>query len=705
MFLQIKVFIIEFIHDIWVAIHRLGSNLKVLAGAIIVIVGCVFAFLVGLQLLRVPDLKSLRYYHGADSVQIYDIKDQLVVSVPLGGGRIMVPLSQVPKHVQLAILAAEDHRFYEHTGLDFAGMLRATLTDLQSKRLRQGGSTITQQLVKNLFFSDEKRSFDRKIAESLVAVDIEKRYSKDEILSMYLNEIYFGNNANGIEQGALRYFGKDVSQLSLPEGAFLAGLIRAPSYYGAPEHRQEAFYLQWQVLDAMVDDGFINEQQCQLAKRTILSFKTINTHMVDHPFNRYPYYVSFVLDFVRNRFTDAQIRRDGLKVYTNLDTSAQEIAERTLAKEIVHAPRGVTSEALIATALKDASIRAIVGGAHDYWRNQWNSATNPHTVGSTFKPFVYLAGFLNGSLSPYSTIEDTPLKIRMPDGKIYSPGNYDHKYMGRITVKQALAQSRNVCAVRAAQIVGIGQIVATARQAGIQSDLPPTLSLALGSAAISPLELAGAYGTFARGGMFIRPWAVRRVENRSGQTLLNLGPLIYRAFDERPVCELIDILREVVEHGTGTQAKLGDRPVAGKTGTADQARDIWFVGFTPDMVTAVWGGNDQNLPIPGSNVTGGSVMAHVFREFNRAYYAKNPQPAGHLFTNDSYAEPTPIPARTPPVEPHRATQPRPVRPRHHEYYATVPKVVPRQTYQEAPQYDYGTVIRRQKGLTEYVWTR
>ena len=681
MFRLTKIYIEDLLHDVSIAINRVFSNVMAFVGLALVVIACVSAVLVWFQLRRVPDLNSLAYYHGGDSIQIFDCKDHLVCSVSLGGGRVIVPLSQIPKHVQLAVLAAEDHRFYEHSGLDIAGLIRALLTDLQAKRLQQGGSTVTQQLVKNLFFSDAKRSFDRKIAEMLVAVEIERHYSKDEIMSMYLNEIYFGNNANGIEQAALRYFGKDVGQLSLAEGAFLAGIIRAPSYFGAAERRQEGFVRQWQVLNAMQEYQYITPNQCELAKNTALSFKTVNFHMVDHPFNRYPYYVSFILDFLRTRFGETQ--KEGLRVYTNLDQTAQEAAERTLGRQIAHAPHGVTNEALISIAVKDAAIRAIVGGAHDYWSNQWNSATNPHTVGSSFKPFVYLAAFLEGVVSPRTIIEDSPIKIHLINGAAYSPQNFDHKFMGRITVREALAKSRNICAVRVAQMVGINKVVQTARLAGVQADLPPNLSLALGSAAISPLEMAGAYGCFARGGVAIRPWAIRRIEDRSGQPLVVYGPIIMRAFPDGPVGELVGILKDVVEYGTGTQAKLAGRPVAGKTGTADQARDIWFVGFTPDMVTAVWGGNDHNLPVVGHNVTGGSVMAQVWREYNRAYYAKNPIPPGHLLASDEGSYPQDKFA-------------------HQQVTKQAVKTNPDASEDTSL---YQGAVRSNKGVTDYVWTR
>ncbi|PWU01432.1 MAG: hypothetical protein C5B53_02915 [Candidatus Melainabacteria bacterium] len=695
----LKVWFIDNVHDILIFVHRTFQMIMGPVGVIALGTIAVLIVTVAFQMSRVPDLKTLNQYHGADSIQIYDSKDKLICNVPLGGTSIAVPLSQIPRGVQMAVLAAEDHRFYQHPGLDLSGISRAMLANLQARRMQQGGSTITQQLVKNLFYGDEQRTIDRKVAEMLVALSVEQHYSKDEILAMYLNEIYFGNGAHGIEQAALKYFGKDVWDLSLAEGAFLAGLIRAPSFYGDPEHRQEAFVRQWQVLDVMVEYGYISQRECSWAKSKMLVFKSINSRVVIHPFNRYPYYVSFVLDFLRQHFTEAEMRREGLHVYTNLDRVAQEAAEQTLAREIVRAPRGVSNEALISMGAKDGAIRAIVGGAHDYWSNQWNSATNPHTVGSLFKPFVYLTGFLENQINPNSRIDDAPIKIPVEDGKIYSPVNFDHRYMGKITVRSALANSRNVCAVRVAQMVGISNVVNTARLAGVTTPLPQNYSLALGSAAISPLELIGAYGTFARGGLYIKPWAIRRIDNRSGHTIASFGPQVRRVFPDEPVFYLVDLLQEVVEHGTGTQAKLAGRPVAGKTGTADKARDIWFVGFTPDMVTAVWGGNDHNLPIAGHNVTGGSVMAQVWRDYNRAYYAKTPTPAGYLMAIKYQGAGTEVSAPAPERRRARSSTFRIA-------HVRQPRRPMRVIQTNPPETDYYQgAIRRNNNITDYVWAR
>ncbi|HEY9678000.1 MAG TPA: PBP1A family penicillin-binding protein [Drouetiella sp.] len=665
---------------------------------IITIVCAVLAILVVWDLHSVPDLAFLKDYHPNSTVQIFDGDDKLVCSVEQDSNRIVVPLKEIPNYLQQAVIAAEDRHFYEHNGINLKSMIRAAFANMQAHSVVEGGSTITQQLVKNLFFLDAGRRFDRKIAEALVATELERRYTKPEILQIYLNEIYFGNNANGIQQAALRYFGKNVWELTLPESAFIAGLIRSPSVTGSWEHRDDAIARQRQVLDAMVQCNFISHADGQHAKFYQLDFRSAVEDKPQHSFNVYPYYVSYILDLIKSRYPEITARRQGLRVYTFMDQVAQKAGERVLAQEIKHAPAGLTQEALVSISVKDGGVRAIVGGAGDYWTKQWNCATNPHTVGSTFKPFVYLTAFLSHALSPNSIIDDSPLTVHQIDADTYKPKNYDGRFLGKITVRQALSQSRNVCAVRAAQMVGMDHVIETARTAGVKGDLAPNISSALGSSALSPLDLAGAYGTFARCGIEITPRALRKVETMNGDLLESFDSDSHRVFPENEVSSLVSILQDVVRSGTGTQARLGDRPVAGKTGTADKGTDLWFVGFTPDMVTAVWGGNDQHLPIANGRVTGGTVMARLWRQYNRAYYSKVSVPSG-VFSSAQMADAAPPPAESKKVASssygHSSHHARSVATRHPSY----------QEFRgsRASNPDGGVAVRRTAGVTEYSW--
>jgi len=660
----------------------------VLAGSVTAVIAAgAISVLVAVQLRSVPDLAFLEHYHPVDAIEIYDKDDHLVCAINQGSPRKNVDLNHVSIYMQDAVLAAEDHHFYEHHGVNFSSIARAFFTNALAGHVVEGGSTITQQLVKNLFFSDAKRTMVRKVAEAIVAEQIEAKYTKPNILSMYLNEIYFGNGAHGVEQAAETYFGKSAADLSLSEAAFLAAVIKAPSLNGSVEHRPETLGRQREILDAMTAYGYILDVQSKCAKRAPLKFLLAADRKEEVPFTKYPYYVSYVLDLIHAHFDDNQIRRTGLRLYTNLDPAAQTCAEQLLARDIKIAPRGIDEEALVSINVKDGSVRAIVGGAGDYWNNQWNCATNPHTAGSAFKPFVYLTAFLQGAITPESMIDDKPLTVNQID-MTYTPKNYDGKFLGTITAREALSKSRNTCAVRVAQMVGAANIVEIAKKVGIESPLEPHLSLALGSCAVSPIELACAYGTFARGGILIKPWTVRHINDLSGNVMESYGPIACRVLPEQPVEQLVDVLEDVVTSGTGTLARLPDRPAAGKTGTADQARDLWFVGFTPDMVTAVWGGNKNNRPIADKHVTGGSVMARVWRDFNIAYYKRCPTPSGELISSknkdsnkDDGDKSAVASASSPKASRHR----RPAR------------------VESSNNPTSGVVVRNSKGVTDYAW--
>ena len=341
--------------------------------------------------------------------------------------------------------------------------------------------------------------------------------------------------------------------------------------------------------------------------------------------------MSYVLEVLHDSFTQADMRRQGLRVYTNLDPQAQEEAEQTLNEAVKHTPKGVSQLALVSVSVADGAVIAMVGGVGDYWHHQFNRATNPHTAGSSFKPYVYLTALIKGVLRPDSIIEDTPLVVHSPwGGPDYAPKNFDGKFFGKIPLRTALALSRNVCSVRIMQLVGVDNVIETAREAGITTKLEPNLSLALGSSAVTPFDQAGSYATFARMGIAIKPQVLRRIENNRGQIIKVFEPRVDRVFQVEPVARLVDMMQGVVQHGTGTGAKIPDRPIAGKTGTADEGKDIWFVGYTPDLCTAVWGGNDENLPIKGKNVTGGDVMAKIWKAYTLAYYDAHPTPAGEF---------------------------------------------------------------------------
>lgn len=571
-----------------------------------------------------PDLTLVEKYEPIEAIQIFDRNDHLICTVEGDQDRRVVPLNQISPQMQQAMLAAEDHHFFEHHGINFVSIGRAMLVNVTKGHVVEGGSTITQQLVKNLFFTDAQRTMDRKVKEALMSFEVERRYSKEKILEMYLNQVFFGNNAYGIERAASRYFDRSAAELDLAQSSFLAGLVKAPSDLGAVANRKAAVERQHEIIDKMVEYGYITEAQGKVARSEKLSFK----HGVN-PMQKFPYYISTVVESLRDHFSQSEMRQQGLRVYTNLDPQAQQIAEASLNADLKKTPKGVSQAALVSVSVPDGAVIALVGGVGDFWKHQFNRATNPHTAGSSFKPFVYLTAFLKGALTPDSIVEDTPLVIKQPYGlPDYAPKNFDHKFMGRIPVRRALAFSRNVVSVRITQLVGVDSVIETARQAGLTTKLEPNLSLALGSSAVTPLEMAGAYATLARMGVAIKPQLVRKIENNRGQIVEVFEQKVDKVFQVEPVANLVECMQGVVKFGTGTGAKLDDRPVAGKTGTADESKDIWFVGFTPDICTAVWGGNDENLPIAGHNVTGGDVMAKIWKHYMQAYYEAHPTPAG-----------------------------------------------------------------------------
>lgn len=581
-------------------------------------------FVVALFMMTLPDVSQATRFAPGHAIQIYDRRLRLVTSIEGNEERQFAPISTVPAVMQQAMLAAEDHSFYQHGGLSFRGIARATLANLGAGRVVEGGSTITQQLAKLLFFDNSDRSIFRKVREAVLALQIEDKLTKQQILETYLNQVYFGRGAFGIEQAALGYFGKHTNQLTLPEAAFLAGVVRAPSLYGDRKHSDEALIRQHEVLDQMIEMHVISVQTANHAKQTQLKF---NRSIM--PNRKFPYYVSAVMEFLQTQLSADELSRGGLRVYTNMDPVAQMLAERTLARARGSVPAAMNEAGMASVLVEDGSVVALVGGMGDYWKHQWNAATHPHTMGSAFKPFVYLTGFMQGAFTPESRIDDSPIVIRQPNGVNYEPKNFDSNFLGPITIRTAIADSRNVCAVKAAAAVGIENVIRTAQQAGITSKLDPTISLALGASAASPLDMAGAYSTFARGGTIVTPSLVRKVENRNGGTIKDFTKQGVKVFDSHAVQQLVSCLESVVQQGTGSQAQLAGRPVAGKTGTSDEGRDLWFVGFTPDMVTAVWGGNNQHLSV-GSNVTGGTVVARLWRDYNQAYYRAHPKPPGRF---------------------------------------------------------------------------
>ncbi len=594
-----------------------GREKQAVLWSLAVLFACTVLFFVTL-----PDVRQVAKAAPGNAIQIFDRDDKLVVTIDGDEEREFVSLKDIPKVMQQSLIAAEDHNFYKHDGISFRGITRAFINNAEAGRVVEGGSTITQQLAKNLFFEGGDRSMIRKVREAVLAVEIEHSYSKDQILEMYLNQVYFGRGAYGLERAARRYFGKSSRLLTLPEAAYLAGLLKAPSRYG--ENLKEAVQRQHLVLGEMQELSLVTAAQVANAKKAKLAFSRSTARMT-----KFPYYMSAVQDFLSAKLPKKDLADGGLRVFTNLDQSAQRLAEHTLAQRVRSAGRGMNQAALVSVLVEDSSVVALVGGAGDYWKHQYNSATGPHTMGSAFKPFVYLTCFTQGRFSPETAIDDSPIVVPQTNAPAWQPKNFDGEYYGTLSVREAIALSRNIPAVRAGLLAGIGNVIETAQAAGIQSELIATPALLLGASAASPLEMASAYATIARGGSYIPPCIVRRVEGSNGY-YKDFKGIAQKLFPDSPVRALISCMESVVKEGTGTGARLVGRPVAGKTGTSDEARDLWFVGFTPHMVTAVWGGNDQHHSLGG--LTGGAVLTGIWRVYNQAYYKAHKIPAGTFYT-------------------------------------------------------------------------
>lgn len=633
-----------FIDGIFTVIRITFTSITLITAMVVSVV----AMMVWVHLAKVPNLSVLENYNPGASIQLYDLNDKLICTYPSKKKRKPVTLASVSPYVIDAVLAAEDHSFYEHKGVSLVGIMRAAMANISAGRAVQGGSTLTQQLVKNLFFQEENRDIPLKVAEGIVASEMEKRYSKEKILEIYLNQIYFGNGAYGIEQAGKIYFDKSADQLDAAESAFLAGIIKSPSYLGDRKHRQKALSRQKTVIEKMLEYKLISALEANSAINEPLRFRESGAGARSHKSLRgdnkdekenqfvppYPYFCQYIVESISDDYN--YTHNKGLKVYTTLDTTAQQSAEAVMKDAARRLPHGLDQAALVSLRLSDGAVLAMVGGLGDYLKHQWNSAVHPHTMGSSFKPFVYLAAFEHGVISPSSQLYDSPLSVLDEGNTVWQPQNFDHRFLGYMTAEDALAHSRNVCTVRVAQQIGIRTVIDTARRAGIKEELAPTLALSLGSSAASPLTMAAAYSTIARGGQYISPWFIRRIEDDRGRVLEKYEPLSSRTLDLDASKQIIDILRKVVESGTGTRAKLGSIPVAGKTGTADDSRDLWFVGFTPDMVAAVWAGNSQHKAVGGKHTTGGRVVAPIWRSFARAYYNKHPKPRSTLLTAGGY---------------------------------------------------------------------
>ena len=564
--------------------------------------------------------------------QFYDINGNVIYTTLSEERRVPVSIDKIPKHVQQAFIAIEDNRFYEHSGIDYRGTARALVSTLSGREV-QGGSTITQQLAKNAFLTQE-RSIIRKIKEAFIAKELEHKYTKDEILTMYLNQIYFGQGAYGIESASLYYFGKHVQNLDIAEAATLAAIPKSPNYYNPFENPKESKNRQELVIDQMVKYGFISADSAAKAKAKKMVYST--SHKQQN--NPRGYFFDMISQKVIAEVGADALYKGGLKIYTTLDMDMQLAAEKAMR----HLPNYYTDSkklaqpqmALAAVDPKTGYVKAMIGGRG---QDKFNRATLAvRQPGSAFKPFVYLTAMQNG-FTPASIIEDKEEEF----AKGWKPQNSDMQWHGKVSLRTALKRSLNVPTIKLAREVGVDKIVANVERMGITtlvdsgaySDV--NLAMALGglSKGVNPLEMASAYGVLATNGLYNKPIALLKIVDRDGKVLYQAKPQSKRVVDAASAYLTTNMLEDVLVSGTGGGMGIG-RPAAGKTGTTDTYIDAWFVGYTPDLSTAVWVGDDNNKPM--QRMYGSGAPLSIWHEFMINALASTPRTG---FSNPGVAVP------------------------------------------------------------------
>ncbi|MFM5888000.1 MAG: transglycosylase domain-containing protein [Dolichospermum sp.] len=517
--------------------------------------------------------------------------------------REQLQLEQIPDNLKKAFIASEDRRFNQHNGVDIQGIFRAVINNLRSQDVVEGGSTITQQVARILFLKQEK-TFWRKLKEVRLAQKIEQQLTKEQILERYLNLVYLGSGAYGVGDAAWVYFSKSVDQLTLSEMATLAGLAPAPNLYAPDKNPQAATERRNLVLQRMEEDGIITPVQKQAAVQESL---IVNSNLPKRWQVDSPYFTTYIQKELPKHLSPDILANGGLVVETSLNPTWQKAAETAVTKILKNEGRWqkFKEAALVAIDPRNGEIQAMVGGK-DFSKNQFNRVTQAQRQpGSTFKGFVYATAIATGK-NPYDSYLDEPLSI---DG--YEPKNYHDNFLGWLNMRDALTKSVNTIAVKVLIDVGFKPTIQLAHDMGIKSELRPTYSLALGSNEVNLLELTNAYGTFANQGNYTAAHGIRRILNREGNVIWSAKYETKQVLDTDSSTIMTWMLRNVVREGTGAAAELNDRQVAGKTGTSDEARDLWFIGYIPQVVTGVWLGNDDNTPTYGSS---GSA-AYTWHEF------------------------------------------------------------------------------------------
>ena len=570
--------------------------------------------------------------------EIYSDRGNLITKL---GGRSRVPLGKISLYFTQAVIATEDEQFYEHSGINKRGIIRAIVNNFKAKKIIQGGSSITQQLAKNLFFSF-KKTWKRKIYEILVALQFESSFTKEEILEAYCNQIYFGSGAYGIEDATQTFFGKHADELNLAEAALLAGLPNYPSKYNPYRREDLAFERQKKVLSRMVTAAFITKEEMNDAISFPVVFRRPNEISKQNS-----YFISYIMENIEKRYGRELLHYGGLKIFTTLDARLQRIAQKAVRDHLEYLDKllargeeinssGEKLEkqkflqgALVALEPGTGAIKVIVGGK-DIAQSQYNRAvSNNRQPGSGFKPFVYLTALEKLNYSPATVVKDEPVTFKIRGSKDWEPINFNEKFAGNIVLKKALMNSINVISAKLIDQVGVEKVIENARKFGIQSHLQENMSLALGTSPVSPLEMASAFTVFASGGIYAEPVAIKRIEDSHGNVLEEKFSTHEQVFDRQLVYLMVDMMKGVVNGGTARKVRrMGfNRPAAGKTGTTNDFRDAWFTGFTPTLSTSVWVGYDDASPMQnkgGVKITGSQGGIPIWVNFMKEAMTNEP---------------------------------------------------------------------------------
>jgi len=598
------------------------GRLMVFLGFILFAAAGVVGGILFVSLADMPDISDLSRYTPSPATKLYDSAEpaELIAQMSIEQ-RTFVPLSRLPRALLDATVAIEDERFYSHWGLDLWGIARAMVVNAIHRKVVEGASTITQQLARTLFLTLE-RTWQRKIKEALLAIQIERQYKKEEILEMYLNQIYFGSGAYGAEQAARAYFGKHVEELTLPECALLAALPKAPNVFNPRAFPDRALSRRNLVLQKMSQNGFISRAEASEAQKSPIALRETEV-------TNAPYFAAYVRQQIESVYGSQAILRGGLSVYTTLNLHYQSIAQRALeqglsaAESLLASARHTSTYAgrhlqgaLVALDPRNGAILALVGG-RSYKENEYNRATqSKRQPGSSFKPFIYTTAFLNGWTAADRIDDSNPQQYTGKDGKPWQPANFERQFFGPTSLRRALAFSRNIVTVKLLNQIGVQTVIAQAKKFAFSGPFRDDLTLALGTSEVGVLEMASAFSVFANGGVRATPFAIKLVKDSQSNVLEQHRPEMTQVISPQTAFLVLSILRDTIDYGTAKVVRrLGFRPpAAGKTGSTNDFTDAWFVGFTPSLVCAVWVGYDDPHSM-GKNMTGGLIAAPIWTSF------------------------------------------------------------------------------------------